>query len=196
MSRLSRRAFLGTLAAAVPVTLLVQHAHAAAVDDLAASPRTMRALGDAVLPSELGTAGIAAAVADFQRWIAGYREGAELTHGYGTSRLQFSGPTPATRWATQLDALDAAARRAHGAPFAALAVPQRRTLVQAELDALKADRLPAVEKAPHVALALLAHFYGSTLANDLCYESAIGRLQCRPLAQSPRRPLPLARTGA
>src|SRR3954468_14478788 len=88
---LSRRAFLGTLAAALPAAALVRRAHAAAVDDLAASPRTLHALGEAVLPSELGAPGIRAAVTDFQRWIAGYRENAELLHGYGTSALEKSG---------------------------------------------------------------------------------------------------------
>src|SRR4051812_42640201 len=69
---LSRRAFLGTLAAAIPAAAFVRRAHAAAVDDLAASPRTLLALGEAVLPPELGTRGTRAAVSDFQRWIAGY----------------------------------------------------------------------------------------------------------------------------
>ncbi len=196
MPRLTRRAFLGTLAAAVPAAVLVRHAHAAAIGELAASPRTMRALGDAILPSELGDAGVAMAVSDFQRWIAGYREGAELVHGYGTSQLEFSGPTPATKWAAQLDALDARARRTHGKRFDAITIAQRRALVQADLDAVGAKQLPSLVKSPHVALAMLAHFYGSSAANDLCYQSAIGRQQCRPLAQSPRRPLPLARTGA
>ncbi len=196
MPRLTRRAFLGTLAAAVPAAALVRHAHAAAIDEIAASPRTMRALGEAVLPQELGQAGIATATADFQRWIAGYREGAELVHGYGTSQLEFSGPTPATKWAAQLDALDARARRAHGKRFDAITTSQRRALVQADLDTVGAKQLPSLIRAPHVALALLAHFYGSSAANDLCYEAAIGRQQCRPLAQSGRRPLPLARTGA
>src|SRR4051812_14592562 len=88
MTLLSRRAFLGTLAAAIPAAILVQRAHAAAVDDIAADPRTLHAVGEAVLPSELGRDGIRAAVSDFQRWIAGYRENAELLHGYGTSALE------------------------------------------------------------------------------------------------------------
>ena len=98
MTLLSRRAFLGTLAAAIPAAALVRRAHAAAVDDIAADPRTLHAVGEAMLPSELGLPGTQAAVTDFQRWIAGYRENAELLHGYGTSALARSGPTPATRW--------------------------------------------------------------------------------------------------
>jgi hypothetical protein len=196
MSMISRRAFLGTLAAAVPAASLVRRAHAAAVDDLASSPSTLQAVGEAVLPGELGAAGTTAAVRAFQQWIAGYREEVELLHGYGTSQLEHAGPTPATRWMAQLDALDANARKQGARSFAALPVAQRRQIVQADLDAIKADRIPPVGRAPHVALALLGHYYGSTEANDRCYQSQIGRQNCRPLATSPQKPLPLAGSRA
>lgn len=192
MPPLSRRAFLSALAVAVPASWLVRHAHAASVDELANDATTMRALGDAVLPSSLGAAAILTAVNGFQRWIAGYRANAELVHGYATSALQYSGPTPATRWAAQLSALDTLATRAHGRGFAAVTADQRRSIVQGELDRLKADRLTSIARAPHVAIALLAHFYASPAATDLCYEAAIARQNCRPLATSSRRPLPLA----
>ncbi len=187
MPTFTRRAFLGALAAAVPAAALVREAHALAVDDLAADTRTLRALAEAVLPSELSAAQLSATVTSFQRWIAGYRENAELLHGYGTSALERARPTPATRWAAQLDAL--------GKTFAGATIAERQRIVQGELDALKADRIPAVGRAPHVALALLAHFYGSVEATDLCYEAAIGRQGCRPLSTSGRKPLPLARGG-
>lgn len=186
MPDLSRRAFVCALATAIPAAAFVRRAHALAVDHLAANPRTLRALGEAVLPSELGTAGTAAAVARFQRWIAEYREGAELLHGYGTSRLESAGPTPATRWATQLARLEKLR-------FARLPLEQRRALVRAELVALKVERIGSVGSAPHVAVALLAHFYASPEATDLCYESKIGKQTCRPLVASSRKPLPLAR---
>ena len=192
MTLFSRRAFLGTLAAAVPAAALVRRAHAAAVDDIAASPRTLHALGEAVLPSELGRAGTVAAVVAFQRWIAGYRENAELLHGYGTSTLERSGPTPATRWATQLDALDRTARAERARSFAALPLDRRREIVRGELAGVKGGGLPPVGRAPHVALALLAHWYDTPDATDRCYEARIGKESCRPLATSTRRPLPLA----
>jgi hypothetical protein len=192
MSFLSRRAFLGTLAAAVPAAALVRRAHAAAIHDLVTSPRTLQALGEAVLPAELGHTGTVAAVTDFQHWIAGYREGAELLHGYGTSRLERAGPTPATKWAAQLDALEEAARKEGARSFAALALDRRREIVRGELETLKTDRIPPVGRAPHIALALLGHWYGTADATDRCYEAHIGRLNCRPLAASVRKPLPLA----
>jgi hypothetical protein len=192
MPVVSRRTFLAALAVALPTAPFVRRAHAAAIDDLAERPETLHALGEAILPAELGRARVAAVVDGFQQWIAGYREHAELVHGYGTSKLEWTGPTPATRWATQLDELDRAAKRAQSRSFKALTIAQRQQLVHAQLDVFKADRIPAVGRAPHVALALLAHFYGSYEANDLCYEAQILRENCRPLAMSSRKPLPLA----
>jgi hypothetical protein len=195
MPSYSRRAFLGALAAVVPATLVVRHAHAAAVDALAAEPASLvalLALAATVLPSELGGAGQRTTVEGFQRWIAGYREHAELVHLYGTSTIEWTGPSPAMRWAAQLTALDAAARREGARTFAALAPAARLTLVRGQLDALHAERIPSLMQAPHVALALLAYFYESPAATDLCYRSAIMPQQCRPLAAQARRPLPFA----
>ena len=192
MSWLSRRAFLGSLAASVPLAAIVRRAHAAAITELATSPETLHALGAAILPAELGAAGTASAVSAFQHWISGYHEHAELLHGYGTSALTYAGPTPATRWATQLDALDRAARRDGARSFATLPLERRRVLVRAELGGLTTNGMPAVGRAQHVAVALLSHWYGSSDATDRCYRASIGRQQCRPLATSARAPLPLA----
>jgi hypothetical protein len=189
---LSRRSFLGWLAAAVPASAIVRSAHAMALRDLAAVPPVLHALAEAVLPSELGASGIAAAVTDFQRWMAEYREGRELVHGYGTSLLERTGPTPATRWMRQLDALDTEARRSGARSFASLSIAKRQEIVRAALADAKATRLTAVVSAAHVASAILSHFYAGSTANDLCYQAHIGRQQCRPLAQSSRKPLPLA----
>ncbi|WP_411281725.1 hypothetical protein [Gemmatimonas sp.] len=195
MRGVSRRTFLAALASALPTASFVQLAHAAAVDDLVGRPQTLLALGEAVLPAELGRARMAASVDGFQRWIAGYREGVELVHGYGTSKLSSTGPTPATRWATQLDALDRSGARMHSRPFASLTIAQRQALIRVELEAFKEDRIPPIGRCPHVALALLAHFYGSDAATDLCYDAQILRENCRPLAMSSRKPLPLARSS-
>lgn len=191
---ISRRAFLTWAAGAIPVAALVRRAHAHAIASLSAErapATTLHALAEVVLPSELGRGGLSREVDAFRRWMSEYREHAELTHGYGTSRIRYSGPTPATRWTSQLDGLDAAARKQFGSSFAALPVTRREQLVRAALARAKVDRMPAVANADHVALALLAHFYASSEANDLCYGVAIGRETCRPLGQSSRKPLPL-----
>jgi hypothetical protein len=184
---ISRRAFLAWAAGAVPLAAVVRRAHALSVAALwtdGAPSQTLRALGEVVLPSELGAEARTRAVDAFRRWMAGYREHAELTHGYGTSRIRYSAPTPVTRWTSQLDALDAAARKQHGMSFASLDVGRREQLVRAALTGAKTDRMPAVGEADHMAVALVAHFYASPVATDLCYGVAIGRESCRPLAAS------------
>ncbi len=191
MTGISRRRFLASLAVALPLPIVVRRAHAAAVRYLASDPATLDALGEAVLPAQLGRKGIARAVGEFREWGTGYHVGAELLHGYGTSRLRFTGPTPVTRWTSQLDALDAAAQLNHGRPFKALQVSERADLVREALKGERLDRIPSVVDANHVSVALLALFYESSAAADLCYQSRIGRETCRPLAQQSRKPLPL-----
>src|SRR5678815_392428 len=91
----------------------------------AASPPRLRpnatildALGDAVLPAELGADGVSRAVVEFQRWMDGYRPGAEANHGYGTGKIEHLPADPRPRWRSQLAALDADARR-NGPSFSA-----------------------------------------------------------------------------
>jgi len=188
---ISRRTFLSSLAAALPLTVLVRRAHAAAVIHLESDPATLDALAAAILPSELGRAGLAKAARDFRDWGANYHESAELVHGYGTSRLRSTGPTPLTRWTTQLDELEAQSRSMHQRRFSELTVAQRSDLVRAALQGQRLDRVPPIVDANHVAVALLAHFYDSSAANDLCYGAQIGRQTCRPLSASSRKPLPV-----
>jgi hypothetical protein len=192
MPTLSRRGFLASLAATLPLAVVVRRAHAAAVAHLESDDATLIALAEVVLPSKaLGKTGVAAAATAFRDWGAGYREGAELVHGYGTSRLRATGPTPLTRWTKQLDELDAAAQTAHGKSFRAVDAAERTLIVRAALKGQRLDRMPSVVDATHVALALLAHFYESSGAADLCYQAKIGKTQCRPLAASSKKPLPL-----
>ena len=191
---ISRRVFLTWAAGAIPVAAIARRAHARAIAALStrgAPATTLYALAEVVLPSELGRAGVTREVDAFRHWMSDYREHAELTHGYGTSRIRYSRPTPATRWTSQLDALDAAARKRFTSPYEALSKSQREQLVREALAGAKLDRIPAVGDAEHVIVALLAHFYASSEANDLCYGLAIGRETCRPLAQSRRKPLAL-----
>ena len=152
------------------------------------------ALGDAVLPPALGADGVARAVAEFQRWMDGYEPGAEANHGYGTGRIERLPADPRPRWRSQLTALDTDARR-NGASFSALPRERRQALVRAALDDERGDALPNPLLARHVALALLAHFYDSPVATDLCYDAQIGRQQCRPLSAQRQQPVALGRKG-
>jgi len=196
MPALSRRTFLATLASTVPLSVIVRRAHAASVAHVESDPATLDALAEVVLPaSALGRAALTKEVAAFRAWGAGYREGAEVVHGYGTSRLRMLGPTPMTRWATQLDELDAQAKAKHQRAFRELALGDRADLVRSALQGQRLDRMPGVADASHVSLALLAHFYDSPAATDLCYEAKIGKQTCRPLAQQSRKPLPMLKVS-
>ncbi len=152
------------------------------------------ALGDAVLPAELGANDVARAVGEFQRWMDGYQPGAEANHGYGTGRIEQLPADPRPQWRSQLAALDADARR-NGPSFSALPRERRQALVRAALQNERGDALPNPLLARHVALALLAHFYDSSAATDLCYDAQIGRQQCRPLSAQRQQPVALGRKG-
>ena len=155
----------------------------------------MAALGDAILPAELGTTGVTRAVAEFQQWIDGYQPGAEANHGYGTGKIERLSADPRPQWRTQLAALDTDARSIGAQSFAALPRDRRQAIVRTALAADRGDALPAPLAARHVALALLAHFYDSPAATDLCYVAQIGRQLCRPLPAQRQQPVPLNRRG-
>ena len=197
-----RRSFiarLGALAAALPLAgwrfpRPTQATEANTPTALQPNATTLAALGTAVLPSELGPDGVARAVADFQRWMDAYRPGAEANHGYGTGKIETVGADPRPRWTSQLAALDADARRSAGQSFATLTREQRQALVRASLAGERGESLPSPLAARHVAIALLAHFYESPAATDLCYDARIGRQQCRPLAVQRQEPVSLGRS--
>jgi hypothetical protein len=191
-----RRRFVGSLAAlaALPHSARALTARVFRRGDSQTSPSQamIRALGEALLPSELGRARIEVASDSFWRWMTGYRQDAELLHPYGSPRLSYAGPSPVTGWTKDLQALDTSARAKHGAGFVAISANSRQALVREALQGIKGDQLPNVASAPHVALGMLAHFYGSSEATDLCYRAQIGRNKCRPLAHNGRKPLPIA----
>jgi hypothetical protein len=157
---------------------------------------TLAALGEVVLPTELGAAGQAKVVSDFVGWVAGYEPVAEEMHGYGYAEIRYLPPDPAPGWRAQLEGLDLLARRSRGRPFAGLPLASRRALVETALARVPSDRLPAPIAAPHVALALLAHWASGPAAWDLAVGARIAPRSCRPLADAPRRPLPLAPVAA
>lgn len=196
MSELSRRAFVHAVAALVPVAAALptgSRGWAVAPDRSGVlDERLLRALADAVLPSELGREGTARVAHAFGQWLAGYRPDAELDHGYGTGELERLPADPGPAWAAQLEALQRTARERFGAPFARLAPGERRGLVGEALAGERLDRVPRTPEARHVAVALLAYFYNTAEATDLCYRAAIRRNACRPLARAPERPAPLA----
>jgi hypothetical protein len=180
----------GATAFGARIRLLAQPAALEAAD----VPR-LRLLAEIVLPQEIGSAGRAQVADRFLTWIREYRPDAETDHGYGFPRLRRTPANPAARYAAQLDALDAAAR-AQGRSFAETTPEAQRVLIEAAITAAKVERLPARPDGGHVATDLMAFFFHSPEANDLCYRARIGRDTCRSLAESENRPSALATAAA
>lgn len=194
----SRRTFVGWLSglgAALGIGVRARptpaHARELAGQNGTLDAALVRSVGDAVLPSELGNDGIARVSRAFSQWISGYRAGVEIVHPYGSAELRNTGTSPIDRWRSQLAALDAAARARHQRAFTSLTRDQRRELVMQAVADDRLNRLPDPLQANHVAMGLLAWFFATPEANDLCYRAEIGRNQCRPLVHSSRQPLPV-----
>jgi hypothetical protein len=151
----------------------------------------IRAIAEVVLPGEIGGDARARTVAGFLRWLRDYRAGADTDHGYGFTRLRKTPSSPATKYAAQLDALDA---RAGAGGFASLSPDERRAIVEGAIAAAKVERLPARPDGGHVATDLMAYYFNSVEAHDLAYRAAIGRDTCRGLEGSENRPAPLGGT--
>jgi hypothetical protein len=155
----------------------------------------LSAVGDAVLPETLGAAGRTRAVRAFSSWIAAYVPVSEELHGYGDAEITYTPADPAPGWNAQLEALDLLAKRKYRRGFGAIDIVKRRELLSAQIGRGGA-RLPANPlQAAHVAVALLAHWADSSEATDLAYGAVIGKGECRLLADSSHKPLPLAPKG-
>lgn len=205
MSKLSRRTFVTWIGAISTLLGLRKRAEAGELPptldpsgDRQATPldgALLLALAQAVLPAELGASGLATTARKFSSWLGGYRGGAELLHGYGTGQLSFAAASPVGRWREQLRSLDDAARARNGKGFATLGIEQRQQMVRAALAGEKLASFPAPQAASHVAVALMAWYFGSSDATDLCYGVELGKNRCRPLALNPNEPAPLRRGG-
>jgi hypothetical protein len=150
----------------------------------------LRDVAGTVLPSSLGPKGQDEAVDAFLRWIRDYKEGVALSHGYGEPRLVKSGPTPAPGYAKQITALQQAAQ-ARGGRFGALPLDVRRDLLDAAFKAADVRNLPGRPDGKHVVADLMAHYFRSSSANDLCYNARIGRNTYRAIRVTTVRPAPL-----
>jgi hypothetical protein len=150
----------------------------------------LRDVAPTVLPAELGPRGVESAVDEFVLWLRDYREGVPLSHGYGSPRLARSGPSPATRYSAQLGALQEAAR-ARGGRFGTLPLEQRRAVLDEALKQNGVTNLPGRPDGKHVISDLMAHYFRSSAATDLCYHARIGRNTSRPIQVTTVRPAPL-----
>lgn len=150
----------------------------------------LRDVAPTVLPSRLGTNGIEDAVNEFVQWLRDYREGVPRSHGYGAPRLTRTGPSPVTRYSAQLTALQEAAR-ARGGRFGTLSLDQRRALLDEAFKQAGVTNLPGRPDGKHVVADLMAHYFRSSAATDLCYNARIGRNTSRTIQITTVKPAPL-----
>lgn len=140
----------------------------------------LRAIADVVLPSELGDAGRTRVVADFVRWLNGYRSGADTDHGYGFTHIRRTGPSPALAYPAQIAAL--------GHDFVSRPPDARRAALESAIANAKVARLPGRPNGGHLATDLMAFYFHSPEAANRCYRARIDRDTCRGLPGSDRRP--------
>jgi hypothetical protein len=185
---------LAAAAAALPLLRVELSAELVArMDELTADQVfVLRDVAGTVLPSSIGRRGQDEAVDAFLGWIRDYKEGVALSHGYGEPRLVKSGPTPAPGYARQIAALQQAAR-SRGSRFGALPLEVRRELLDDAFKAADVRSLPGRPDGKHVVADLMAHYFRSSAANDLCYNARIGRNTYRAVRVTAVRPVSLDR---
>ncbi len=155
----------------------------------------LRDVAATVLPSAIGNKGQNEAVDNFLRWIREYKEGVALSHGYGDPQLVKSGPSPAPGYTKQLIALQQAAQ-SRGGRFGSLPLEVRRELIDTVFKAADVRNLPGRPDGKHVVSDLMAHYFRSSGANDLCYNARIGRNTFRAIRVTTVRPAPLNKPQA
>lgn len=189
---MKRRRALKTLAAAAALPLIRVNLRADELPQDAVF--VLRDVAATVLPGTIGGKGQNDAVDEFLRWIREYKEGVPLSHGYGEPALIKSGPSPAPGYTKQLIALQQAAQ-ARGGRFGALPPDTRRELLDAAFTAAGVRNLPGRPDGKHVVADLMAHYFRSSAANDLCYNARIGRNTYRAIRVTTVRPQPLTQAS-
>lgn len=143
----------------------------------------LQALAEAVLPESLGPGAIAKIAQGFDEWVAGYRPGAEMEHGYGITRMAAKPASPLATYRSQLAGF--------GAGFGQLPITARRQAVSEALTAANLTALPTAPAGQHVAADLMAFWFRSAEATDVCYQRAIRRYDCRGFRTASQAPAPL-----
>ena len=160
----------------------------------------LEALAPLVLPaSSMTTETLARTLQRFAAWADDFEPVAELDHRYlSTDEIPYGPPDPRPLWRAQLEALETEAQKRHLQSFTALTVELQREMTSRAIDRAVSREpgtgLPRPEHAGHVAVALMAWFFRSSDANDLCYGKRIGRHECRGMrgVELEPRPLPTA----
>jgi hypothetical protein len=83
------------------------------------------------------------------------------------------------------------AAKVRGGRFGALPIETRRQLLDAAFTAADVRNLPGRPDGKHVIADLMAHYFRSSAANDLCYDARIGRNTYRAIRVTTVRPAAL-----
>lgn len=193
MEPTSRRTFFRRAASLLSALVFSRRSGAGstALPDDSLDQDLLRAVGQSVLPGELDLSGRDRVLAGFLAWLKEYRPEAELDHGYGTSEIRQTPSHPAPRWASQLRALALEAFRRHRRAFGELSDEERQALIRSQISGDRFEDLPPAAEARHVAVGLLAFYYASPEATDLCYQAEVGKDTCRDLDDSRQEPAPI-----
>jgi hypothetical protein len=189
MKRRTLLQWIGSIAAVLPLERIRLFAQPRELTPEAIA--TLQEIAPTVIPASLGAARIRATADRFVVWTGGYREGVPLAHGYGHPRLARTAASPVPVYIGQLAALDAAAR-ARGSRWSALDLETRRALLDGAFAKAGVRELPGRPAGQHVVADLMAFYFRSSEANDFCYNAAISREVCRPIAITTKKPAPLA----
>ena len=145
------------------------------------------ALAEVVLPSEIGAAAIRPKPSNGSfAGCTSYDADAEMDHAMalrgcaGPGRLR---PAGAPVLIALIDRQTAAALRRPKATFASAPLAVRRTIVEDSLRSVKGQRL-LTRPGGNLIEDLMAFYFQSSAANDLCYRAAIGREACRGLPET------------
>jgi hypothetical protein len=186
MSENARRKFMKTGAALASALALPSCAPEAPKEQTAPAPaagkpETLAAVAGIVLPvASLGQDGVQRVVEGFRKWLDELEPVAELDHVYiVTDDIPYGPPDPKPLFTAQLEALELEAEKRHAKSFAAVTREEQETILRRQLPPNPGAAIPDPAKAPHVAFGLLAYFFQSSEANDLCYDRAIERTTCR-----------------
>ncbi len=187
---MKRRQALHTLASAAAALPLLRVPLEA--DELTADQVfVLRDVAATVLPSAIGRKGQDEAVDNFLRWIRDYKEGVPLSHGYGEPRLVKIRRRHRRRVTRNRSPHCRPRRRRRAAGLARCRSPiAGRSWTRPSRPPTFATSL-ARPDGKHVVADLMAHYFRSSGANDLCYNARIGRHTYRAIRMTTVRPQPL-----
>ena len=140
--------------------------------------QALRKVAAVVLPSELSEEQRSRVAVNFEQYVRDYRPGADTEHGYGVTRVRPKPPSPVEIYLGQLQML----------PSDVTAEAIARVIESSQI-----KELPQTPNGKNVVVDLLAFYFRSSDANDLCYRAAIRRDKCRGLAGSANVPPSLKR---